>query len=80
MKRESHYNLSGDDVYFTAYSLLVISNNSCCKLHYQKGLNLILLSYVRALANLLLVHGNDAARARQALLHRKAQARVHLRL
>jgi hypothetical protein len=38
MKRESNENLSGNAVYYTASSLLVISKNSCNKIHYQKVL------------------------------------------
>ena len=28
--------LSGNEVYYRAYSLLVTLKNSCCKIHYQK--------------------------------------------
>jgi hypothetical protein len=36
MKRESNQNFSGNEVYYTACSLLVISKNSCSKLHCEK--------------------------------------------
>ena len=39
------FKLSGDEVYYTACSLLVISRNSCSKLHRQHGFNLIIFSY-----------------------------------
>ena len=48
MKRESHSNLYGGEVYHTACSLLVISKNSCSKLHGQKVYDLIVLSYNNA--------------------------------
>ena len=37
--------LSGNEVYYTACSLLVISKKSSSKLHCQKGFNFILFSY-----------------------------------
>ena len=46
MKRELNQNLSGNKIYYTACSLLVILNNSCSKIHCQKGFNLILTSYI----------------------------------
>ena len=42
MNRESNHNISGKKSCYTACSLLVIWRNSCSKLHYQKGSNLIL--------------------------------------
>ena len=36
---------SYNQVYYTACSLLVLSKNSCSKLHYQKGFKLIPFSY-----------------------------------
>ena len=45
MKRKLNKNLSGNAVYYTACSLLVISKNSCSKLHCQKGLDLVLFSH-----------------------------------
>jgi hypothetical protein len=42
LKRESNLNLSGNDLYYTASSLLVISKNSNSELHCRKDLNLIL--------------------------------------
>ena len=36
---------SGDEVYYTAYSLLVILKNSCSNLDFQKGINSIISSY-----------------------------------
>ena len=44
MKRELNQNLSGNEVYDTAFSLLVILKNSCSKLHRQKSFDLLLLS------------------------------------
>ena len=44
MKRGLNQNLSGNQVYYTARPLLVISKNSCSKLHCRKGFNLILFS------------------------------------
>ena len=41
-QRELNKNLSGNGVYYTACSLLVILSNSCGKLHRQKGFDLIL--------------------------------------
>ena len=49
MKRELNSDLSGNEVYYTACYLLVIFKHSCSKLHCQKGLNLILVSYKTAL-------------------------------
>jgi hypothetical protein len=37
--------LSGDEVYYTACSLLVVLKNSCGKLHCEKGFNLIPFSF-----------------------------------
>jgi hypothetical protein len=45
MKCELNQNLSVNEVYYTASSSLVISNNSCWKLHCLKGFNLIPFSY-----------------------------------
>ena len=45
MKRKLNRNLSGNEVYYTASSSLVILNDSCSKLHCRKGFNLILVSY-----------------------------------
>ena len=45
MMRESNWNLSGNEVYHTAYSLLVILKNVCSKLHWQKDSNFILFSH-----------------------------------
>ena len=45
MKRESNENLSGNEVYYTACSLLVTLKNSCSKLHCDQGLNSIIFSY-----------------------------------
>ena len=44
MKRELDSNLSGNEVYYTASSLPVISENSCGKLHCQKGFDWILFA------------------------------------
>ena len=44
MKRDLNYNLSGNEVYYTACSLLVMLKNSCSKRHCQKG-NLNPFSY-----------------------------------
>ena len=44
MKRERNVNLSGNEVYHTACSLLVIFKNSCSELHCQKGFDLTLFS------------------------------------
>ena len=43
-KRQLNSNLSGNEVYYTACSLLVILNNSFRRFHCQKGFNLILVS------------------------------------
>jgi len=51
MKGELDQNLSGNEVYYTACSFLVIFKNSCCKLHCQKGFNLFLFAY-KSLASL----------------------------
>ena len=52
MNREKNQNLSGNEVYHTAYSLPVTFKNSCSKLYCQKGLNLILFPYkIGALAS-----------------------------
>ena len=45
MKRLLRLNLACNDVYYTACSLLVTLQNSCSKLHCQKGFSLILFSY-----------------------------------
>ena len=45
MKREIIQNLYGNELYNTACSLLVISKNSCSKLHYQKGFDSTIFSY-----------------------------------
>ena len=37
--------LSGNEVYYTARSLLLILKHSCSKFHCQKGFNLIVCSY-----------------------------------
>jgi hypothetical protein len=39
MKREMNEKLSGNEVDFTACTLLVISKDSCSKSHGQKGSN-----------------------------------------
>ena len=44
------FKLSRNGVYHTACSLLVILKNSCSRLYYQKGFNLILFSYKISLA------------------------------
>ena len=44
MKRERTQNLFGNEVYYTACSLLVILNNSCSELHCQKVFDLTLFS------------------------------------
>ena len=43
--RELNSNLSGNEVCYTACSLLVILKNLCSKLHSQKGFDFILVSY-----------------------------------
>ena len=43
MKRELNQNLSGNDVYYAACSLVIL-RNSLSKLHCQKGFDLIPLS------------------------------------
>ena len=45
MKRELNQNLSSNEVYYTAYFLLVILKNSCINLHCLEGFNCILFSY-----------------------------------
>ena len=45
MERELGWYLSGNEVYFTACSLLVMWKNLCSKLNYHRGLNLVLFSY-----------------------------------
>ena len=45
MKRKFNQNLSGDEVYYAACSLLVILENLCSKLDCQQGFNSILFSY-----------------------------------
>ena len=45
MKIELHQNLNGNEVYYTACSLLVIQKNSCSQLHCQKEFNSIPFSY-----------------------------------
>ena len=45
MKRELNLNFSGNEVYYTAFSLPVILKNSCSKLHCQKGFDLVPFSY-----------------------------------
>ena len=40
MKRGLNENHSGNEVYFTASSSLVISKDSCSKLHCQKGFSI----------------------------------------
>jgi hypothetical protein len=42
MKRESNLNLSGNELYYTASSLLVMLKNSNSELHCRRDLNLIL--------------------------------------
>jgi hypothetical protein len=37
--------LSGNEVYYTAWHLLVILKNSCCKVHCQKYSNVVLFSH-----------------------------------
>ena len=37
-------NIYGNEIYYTAYSLLVILKNSCCKLQCKKGFDLIIFS------------------------------------
>jgi hypothetical protein len=43
-KRRLNQNLFGDEVYYTASSLIVILQNSCGELHCQKGFDLILFA------------------------------------
>jgi len=38
-------NLSGNEVHYSACSLLLTLKNSCSKVHCQKGINLIFFSY-----------------------------------
>ena len=45
MKRESNSNLSGNELYYTNCSILLVKNMLCRELHCQKGFNLILFSY-----------------------------------
>ena len=45
MKEVLNQNLSGNEVYYTAYSLLVILKNFCSTLHCQKVFDLIPFSY-----------------------------------
>jgi hypothetical protein len=47
ISQEKRFNseLSGNEVHYTACSLLVISKNSCGKLHCQIDFNQILVSY-----------------------------------
>ena len=45
MKRELNQNLSGNEVYYTASSLLATLENSCSKLHHQQRFNVIPCSY-----------------------------------
>ena len=45
MERELNSNLSGNEFYFKACSLLVMLKNSCSKLHCQKGFDLVPFSY-----------------------------------
>ena len=44
-EKKSNENISCNEVYYTACSLLVILKNSCSKVHCQKGFNLIFYSY-----------------------------------
>ena len=45
MKRELYQNLSGNEVYYTNSSILLVKNMLCSKLHCQKGFDLILFLY-----------------------------------
>ena len=45
MLKEIKLNLSGNEVYYTVCSLLVILKNPCSKLHYQRGFDLNPFSY-----------------------------------
>ena len=45
MNRESNQNLSGNEIYHTSCSLLVILKKSRSKFHCKKGFNSILFSY-----------------------------------
>jgi hypothetical protein len=45
MKQKLDFNLSGDEVYHTACSLLVMCKNSCGKLHRQKRFDLVIFLY-----------------------------------
>jgi hypothetical protein len=45
MQGESNQNLSGDEVYYAAWYLLVTFKNSCHKCQCQEGLESILYSY-----------------------------------
>ena len=47
MKWELDQNPSGNEVYYTAFFLLVILKNSCSKLYCREGSNLILFSHIR---------------------------------
>jgi len=47
-KIKSNQNLSGNEIYYTACSLLVISNNLVCKFDCRKGSDLIFFSYEMA--------------------------------
>ena len=53
-------NLSGNEVYYSACSLLVILKNSCSQLHFQKGFHLIFSSHNVGQA-LSSEHGTDKA-------------------
>jgi len=51
VKKDLNLNLSGNRIYCTACFFLVISKNSCSKLHGQRGFNLIIFSYRTWLVN-----------------------------
>ena len=50
LERESNSSLPGNEVYYTACSLLVIFKNSCIELYCQKGFNSILFLYESTLS------------------------------
>ena len=45
MKREFNQKKTGNEVYYTARSLLVMFNNLCSELHRQKDFDLIIFAY-----------------------------------
>jgi len=45
-EKEIKLNLSGNEVYYTAFPLPVILKNSCGEIHCQNGFDLIIFSYM----------------------------------